>query len=223
MKKCIPLSSKVFIICICAFALAGTVLLFIFAKGELLLKLNSIANKPLDEFFQLFTHLGLGGLLAILAGIFLFIRYYYSILFATSLICAGIFTYLLKQVIFQGMPRPAKFIGVENFHHIIEGFKYHHSGAFPSGHTMTAFAGAFAITIVLKDRYWGLLAFIVALLVGISRVYLCQHFFMDIFAGALIGTAYTFLLHYFLGYRLSWAYKAKFNSNLIELLRSKKS
>ena len=222
MKNYIPLSSKVFIICTCVFALVGAILLGVFSKGELLLKLNGVASEPLDVFFLLFTHLGLGGVLGILAGIFLFVRYYYSILFAASLICAGIFTFLLKQVIFEGMPRPTKFIGKDNLYHLIEGFKYHGSGSFPSGHTMTAFAGAFAITIVMKDRQWGAVAFLVALLVGVSRIYLCQHFFMDVFAGALIGTAYTYLLHYFLGCRLNWAYKAKFNSNLIELYKSKK-
>ena len=91
------------------------------------------------------------------------------------------------------MPRPARYLGTDTFYHIIEGFKYHRiQDLFPSGHTMTAFAGAFIMTIILKNRYWGSIFFTLALLVGISRVYLCQHFFMDIYAGALIGTGYTF-------------------------------
>ncbi|MGQ1785985.1 phosphatase PAP2 family protein [Saccharicrinis sp. GN24d3] len=222
MKNHIPISSKVFIVCCLVFALVGGACLFLFSKGELLLHLNSLASEPWDGFFQLYTHLGLGGLLGILSVVFLFIRYYYSILFASALVCAGIFTFLLKQVIFNGMPRPASYLGTEAFYHIIEGFKYHHSGSFPSGHTMTAFAGAFAFSIVLKKGYWGVITFFIALLVGVSRVYLCQHFFMDIFAGALIGTAYTYLLHYFLGYRLNWAYKPKLNSNLPSYFKQRK-
>ncbi|WP_075590277.1 phosphatase PAP2 family protein [Labilibacter marinus] len=222
MKKYIPSSSRVFIICTFVFAVVGAALLAIYSKGELLLALNSVATKPLDEFFRLFTHLGLGGVLGILAGIFLFIRYYYSILFAASLLSAGIFTYLLKQVIFQGMPRPTKFLGVDSLHHIIEGFKYHGSGSFPSGHTMTAFAGAFAVTIVLKSKRAGFIAFGIAFLVGISRVYLCQHFFMDIYAGALIGTAYTLGLHYWLGHHLGWDTNPKFNGNLISTIKAKR-
>ncbi len=222
MNSYIPRSSKVFIICMAIFAIVGAILLATFSKGDILLAINSIANDSWDTFFKLYTDIGLGGTLGILAVVYLFKRYYYSILFAASLICAGIFTYLLKQVIFNGMPRPARYLGTDTFYHIIEGFKYHHSGSFPSGHTMTAFAGAFIMTIILKNRYWGSIFFTLALLVGISRVYLCQHFFMDIYAGALIGTGYTFLLHYLLGYRLNLAYKSKFNGSLISWYRSRK-
>ena len=100
MKFTIPSSLRVFLYLLAIFTIIGTVLLFKFDKGDIFLYLNSKGSKVLDELFKLITLLGLGGLLAILAVIFLFIRYYYSILFAVSLILAGIFSYLLKQVIF---------------------------------------------------------------------------------------------------------------------------
>ena len=84
-------------------------------------------------------------------------------------------------MLFPGMPRPGKVFDINTLPHVVNNIHLNQVGSFPSGHTMTAFAGAFAITIVLKEKHWGLIAFIMAFFVGISRIYLCQHFFMDIF------------------------------------------
>lgn len=222
MKNYFPEASRMFGWFILFFGCIGVILLSLFSKGKILIALNHFGIEPLDEFFKLITNLGLGGILAILAVIFLFIRYYYSILFASTLVTAGILTFLLKKVIFKGMPRPAKFFDLETLPHVIKGLTYHHWGTFPSGHAMTAFAGAFVITIIAKNKRFGYWAFLIAFLVGVSRVYLCMHFFMDIFAGAMIGTFYSALLHYFLGYKLNWANNPKFNSNLIDFIYLRK-
>lgn len=63
--------------------------------------------------------------------------------------------------------------------------------SFPSGHTASAFAGATAILI--HSRRWGCLALVYAVLVGISRLYLCVHWPTDVIAGAVIGIAVAFL------------------------------
>ena len=59
-------------------------------------------------------------------------------------------------------------------------------GAFPSGHSATAFA--LAVTIFLHDRKIGTLFLICAILIGIGRVYANVHYPVDILGGALIGT-----------------------------------
>ncbi len=222
MKFTIPSSLRVFLYLLALFTIIGTVLLFKFDKGDIFLYLNSKGSKFLDEFFKLITLLGLGGLLAILAVIFLFIRYYYSILFAVSLIAAGIFSYLLKHVIFKGMPRPAGVFDLENLSHIVEGIKIHKYNSFPSGHTMTAFSLGIILTLILKNRTWGIVVFAISFAVGISRIYLIQHFFIDVYVGALIGTAYTLLIHYLIGHRLKLDYKPAFNGNLLSLIRKRK-
>ncbi len=222
MKFTIPSSLRVFLYLLALFTIIGTVLLFKFDKGDIFLYLNSKGSKFLDEFFKLITLLGLGGLLAILAVIFLFIRYYYSILFAVSLIAAGIFSYLLKHVIFKGMPRPAGVFDLENLSHIVEGIKIHKYNSFPSGHTMTAFSLGIILTLILKNRTWGIAVFAISFAVGISRIYLIQHFFIDVYVGALIGTAYTLLIHYLIGHRLKLDYKPAFNGNLLSLIRKRK-
>lgn len=57
--------------------------------------------------------------------------------------------------------------------------------SFPSGHTASSFATAFAV--FLKDKRIGVPALIVAALIGFSRLYFCVHFPGDVFVGMLEG------------------------------------
>lgn len=59
-------------------------------------------------------------------------------------------------------------------------------GAFPSFHTMSAFA--LSVTIFMHDRRVGWFFLIGALLVGIGRVMANVHYPIDIVGGALLGT-----------------------------------
>lgn len=68
--------------------------------------------------------------------------------------------------------------------------------SFPSGHTASAFAGATAILI--HSRRWGCVAIVYAILVGISRMYLCVHWPTDVVAGALVGIAVAVLAVWFM-------------------------
>ena len=58
--------------------------------------------------------------------------------------------------------------------------------SFPSGHTLASFEAA--ITILFFNKKWGIVAIILAILIGISRLYLFVHFPTDVLAGAILGT-----------------------------------
>lgn len=61
-----------------------------------------------------------------------------------------------------------------------------HTGAFPSGHTSTAFACA--TVLAWSDRRLAIPAYVLATLIGISRVYVGVHWPLDIIGGAVLGT-----------------------------------
>ncbi len=66
-----------------------------------------------------------------------------------------------------------------------------HTGltSFPSGHALAGFALCTYLTMISPPRqYLGFLFFMLALAIGLSRVYLGHHFFEDIIAGAVVGT-----------------------------------
>ena len=59
--------------------------------------------------------------------------------------------------------------------------------SFPSGHTASCFAAA--VVFMFRFKWKGLPALIVALLVALSRIYLCIHYPSDVLGGILIGSA----------------------------------
>ena len=73
--------------------------------------------------------------------------------------------------------------------HLVSGVEIHYLQSFPSGHTMTAFALACFVAIVLKQTKLSVFCLFLAILVGISRIYLFQHFPIDVFSGSILGVA----------------------------------
>ena len=67
--------------------------------------------------------------------------------------------------------------------------------SFPSGHTAASFS--IATTIALNIPRLSILVFVLAIIVGLSRVYLGVHYPTDVAAGFFIGFLSSLIIHYF--------------------------
>jgi membrane-associated phospholipid phosphatase len=116
------------------------------------------------------------------------------------------------------MPRPAEFFKDIPFYEI-PGVELHHWGSFPSGHTTSIFmlASFFYLVLPKKMKVHSLLMGI-AFLVGFSRVYLMQHFLMDIWAGALLGIGSTLIAYFIVLKAFS---KKEFQMGILQKLKLK--
>jgi membrane-associated phospholipid phosphatase len=78
------------------------------------------------------------------------------------------------------------------------GFNYFGVGyeltSFPSGHTITAFSLAAAVSILFPRL--SILAFVAAVSIGISRILITSHYLSDVIAGAGIGILSTMIVKY---------------------------
>ncbi len=68
--------------------------------------------------------------------------------------------------------------------------------SFPSGHTSSSFAAATAIFMFLPTI--GIIAFVAAIMISFSRLYLCVHFLSDVLIGVFLGTAIGIAVHFVL-------------------------
>jgi len=161
------------------------------------LSVNKIANPTLDIFAIGLTQLGLGIVMAVVAVLFALWRYYYAIATAISLIFTGIFTGILKKIIFKGMPRPTGFFDPKMLHHLMPNFDYHTQNTFPSGHSMTAIAIMLLLAFAINKKGWSVVLAVLGITVAFTRVYLLQHFFLDIYVGSFLGIVCTLIGLYF--------------------------
>jgi membrane-associated phospholipid phosphatase len=165
----------------------GFIFLCIFGKSTSFFLLNSVHNPTLDHFFTLITNLGDGKIALIISAFALFL--YKNKIYALSLLYAflvsGIIAQVLKRLV--DTPRPKLYFANGEYTQFIDGIKIATQHSFPSGHTATAFAITAVIIIFIKNRKWQIPMLTIASLVGYSRIYLGQHFLLDVLVGAIIG------------------------------------
>ncbi len=199
---------------------SGLALIPFYDKGAIELKINQFHHPILDFFFANITHLGDGLILIIPIVLFIFHKYCYLILLAISSVIHLVLVHIAKKWVFHGMPRPAEFFKDISFYEV-PGVELHHWGSFPSGHTTTVFMLASFFYLVLpKNMKVHSLLMGIAFLVGFSRVYLMQHFLMDIWAGALLGI-FSSLVSYFLV--LKFFSKKRHQNSILQSLKPKPS
>lgn len=155
-------------------------------KGFDVLLINSNHTPFLDYLFRGITDFGNGAIFVFIIIATLFIRFEYGILAALIALLHGVLVSIFKRLLFHGLDRPVKYLH-DHALHFVPGIDIHNINTFPSGHTATAFSAALLITLVTKKTWIRMIALLLALLVAYSRIYLLQHFLIDVAAGATIG------------------------------------
>lgn len=172
------------------FLVTFMVFAFSYTKIEMHIWVNQLNSPFLDVFFKYATHLGDGTAIAVLTLILLFVKYRYALAFLIgSLMTSGI-VHLFKQFLMEEMYRPSKYFELfETYQlYVVEGVTLRSLQSFPSGHTSTAFNVFLMLALLTENHYLKFGYFILAIVVAYSRVYLSQHFFVDIMAGSFIAT-----------------------------------
>jgi membrane-associated phospholipid phosphatase len=169
-----------------------------YSKTEMHIWANQINTPFFDTFFMYATHVGDGTMIAVLTIILLFVKYRYALAFLTgSLLTSGV-VHLFKRFLLEENYRPTKYFELYETYqlYVIEGVNLRSLQSFPSGHTSTAFNVFLMLALITKNPLLKLLYFILAMIVAYSRVYLSQHFFIDIAAGSVIAVIIMIFIFY---------------------------
>lgn len=194
-------------------------LLIAFRKAELHLLLNTWHTAFFDYFFKILTELG-GNVPYFVIVALLFYRYKEALSVFTAFIGSGLLVQIIKAI--WNFPRPKAYFA-EFFPDItlpmVQGVHVHAFHSFPSGHTTAAFAMFLTLALHSKNSFVHFSCFLLATLVGYSRIYLSQHFAFDVFVGSVIGIGFAILSKYLIDNQsINWV-----NGSLRDIFSRKKS
>lgn len=188
-----------YISCCILFFLFGGVLLFFIEKPDVIFFFSERRTPFLDLFFTYFTKMGEEIMYLVFLVSFLFVKIRYAILIPLIGITVSIISHLTKS--FFAHDRPLMYLenmGLADQVNFVDGVQLLIGPtSFPSGHTMSAF-GLYGLVAFMfsRKKIWGVILFVFALLIGLSRNYLVQHFFQDVYLGALIGFGLSILFYW---------------------------
>ncbi len=159
--------------------------------GEEILFLNDLRFEPFNTLFRIITGLG-EPYMWVIAVVYYLVR---NRRMAVPVIAAGLLvipvSYIVKDK--AGTDRPYTHfqnIGKSDQVVVVPGVALNRGKtSFPSGHTMSAF-GLYCMLALLsggKNRDLLLTLAVLSVLTGVSRIFLVQHFLIDVIGGAILG------------------------------------
>jgi len=178
------------------FLVLGILILMFHSNLEISLFINKLNNPLLDYFFKYWTLFGTFALIGPILLLQCFLKYRYALITAVSSLLGFLLVQIAKRFIWYDSPRPKVFFENLPDIHYVSGVHLHASHSLPSGHTAGAFALFMALALINKRPVWQMFFLFTALLVGYSRLYLSQHFPIDVVVGSVIGTVSALLSYY---------------------------
>ncbi len=182
------------------FITAGTIWLVLalahlyYTKTEVFFYLHGEENTPFDYIMYLGTHLG-DGWVVLPVFVFLFFKESLSkaLAFGLAFGFSGLITQVLKRTVFKEIQRPSSYLG-EDLIRTVDWVDLHSMHSFPSGHTTAAFALCLSLAFIYRNKYAQIGFALLAWFIGYTRVYIGQHFPVDLLGGAVVGILITVLI-----------------------------
>lgn len=199
---------------------ATAIVLALVPKGQVLLLINQNHTTFWDSFFQFTNYMGEGVFLGLVLVTLLFVRIKYALLLGFCLVQMAFVVQLLKRNVFN-MPRPKAWFGDTVDLYFVPGVEVYTKFSFPSGHTTTAFLVFCMLALLIKQKQLGLVFLIFAVLAGLARIYLSQHFLMDVFAGSILGCTFSLVNYSLFSSRQWYQHNALLNKPVTALFKRK--
>ena len=179
------------ILCLCL------VIKLVYTKSEIYFAVNAHYDPFVDWIEPYVTDIGNGWTAVAIAALLTLFNYRKALIVASSYAVTSLSAQALKYIF--DAPRPKLYfkdqISKIHFVKAVEILSLH---SFPSGHTVSAFMLAVIFTYWSKNKAWGPVFLLIAVMVGYSRMYLSEHFFEDVTAGSVIGVILTVIWLYWL-------------------------
>ena len=158
-----------------------------FGRIPVFLFLNTDGGAFMDQFFKWATWGAEGWVwIPYLSVVVVLFKKDFKLILLNFLL-STLITQISKHVIWDNINRPIVSGIPLNEIHTVPGLVTHAYNSFPSGHTATAFT-LFLLTVYLFPTKWTFaIGVIYAMICAYSRVYLGQHFPMDLGGGMLVG------------------------------------
>ena len=174
-------------------------------KGDLHLFLCDRHTHARDIFYRYYTRVAEWFPYIVCIALLLFRRVGDGVFATACMLGSALTTQLCKHLV--NAPRPTTWFAT-HMHDItlptVDGVHMNEWFSFPSGHTTSFFALAFVLCILVTRSprlpmtpriLVQILLFIAAALGAYSRIYLSQHFALDVFAGIVVGIGITMLFY----------------------------
>ena len=176
------------------FLILGLLHIIFHSQESSVLWLNQNHSPVADFFFRFYTYIGDGIFYAVALIIFIIHRIRIFIIGLLSFLISGGSAQVIKHIF--NTPRPKLYFVHQHLLHFVPGVDVYSNYSLPSGHTATAFSLFLLLSFMVKYKPLGIVFFLMALGVGLSRLYLLQHFFIDIYVGSIIGVLITIAFYY---------------------------
>jgi membrane-associated phospholipid phosphatase len=215
--KYIILDNKYFFVSFLVFFFIGGLAVILLPREEILVWLNGKNTPFWDIFFSWATNFGDGIFYFILIIFLALFRLRFALIGLLSYSSSGLAAQIIKYIV--NSPRPRTYLGDFFPLHYVDGVTIYAFNSFPSGHSASAFSFCLLLSIITPYKPIGIFYFIIALVIGLSRVYLVQHFFVDIWFGSFLGVIFSLTIVIWFDYLKVTGKWKRLDNNMIKILK----